>query len=87
MFYKIYCYPNHALEAVLSHVHVPARLTRLAFSLFQVVLAVDRCHIVQVGRSFVPACVQLLNSLVEPCFAGHGVAAFRSQISRALLFD
>ena len=40
----------------------------------------------QFGRSFVPACVQLCNSLDEPCFAGDGAAAFKSQINRALLF-
>ena len=31
--------------------------------------------------------LQLRNSLDEPCFAGDGVASFKSQINRALLFD
>ena len=42
---------------------------------------------VRFSRSFVSACVQVWNSLNEPCFAGDGVAAFKSQINRAFLFD
>ena len=86
-FYKIYCNPNHALEAALSQVHTPARLTQLAVSVHSKYLAVPRCRTVKFGRSFVPACEQLLNSLDEPCFAGDGVVAFKSQINLALLFD
>ena len=84
---KIYCYFHHTLEAALSRVHVPARLTRLAVSVHFRCLAVPRCSTVQFGRSFVPACVQLWHSLNEPCLAGDGVAAFKFQINRVLLFE
>ena len=84
MFYKICCNPNHALEAALHQVYVPAKLTRLVGSVHSRHLAVPRCRSVHFGRTFVPACVQLWNSLDEPCFAGDGVAAFKSVINRAL---
>ena len=87
MFYKIYCNPNHALEAALPQVYVPARVTRLAVSVHSRYLAVPRCRTVQFGRSFVPACVHLWNSLDEPYVTGDGEDAFESQINRALLFD
>ena len=42
----------------------------------------------QFSRSLVPECAQYCNSsLNELSFAGDGVAAFKSQINRALLFD
>ena len=75
------------LEAALPRAHVPARLTCLAVSVHSRYLVVPRCRTVQFGRSFVPACVQLWNSLDYPCFACDGVATFKSQINRALLFD
>ena len=60
---------NHALEAALPQVHVSSRLTRLTVS-------VPWYGTMQFGRLFAPACVQLWNSLSEPCFAGDGVGAF-----------
>ena len=86
MFYKIFCNPNHALEAALPRVCVPARLTLLAVSVHSRYLDVSRSHTVQFGRSFVHACAQYKNSLDEPCFACDGVTAFNSQIYPALLF-
>ena len=87
MFYKMNCNPKHASEAALTRVHVSSWLTRLAVSVHSRYLVAPRCHIVQFGRSFVPACVQLWNSLAGSRLAGDGVAAFKSRISRALLFD
>ena len=55
MFYKIHGNPNHALEAALLQVHVPARLTRLAVSVYSRNLDIPRCRTVQFNRSFVPA--------------------------------
>ena len=87
MFYKIYCYPYHALEATLPRVHVPARLTRLAVSGHSRYLVVLRCRIVQFSGLFAPACVYLWNSLDEPRFVGGRLAAFTSQINHALIVD
>ena len=87
MFYKIYCNPNHGLEAALPKIYVLARLTRLAVSVQSRHLAVPRCRTVQFCRSFVPACVQLWNSFDQPFFASDGVAAFKSLINHALFFD
>ena len=56
--FKIFCNPNHALEAALSKVQLPAKLTRQAVSVNSRYLAVPRRHTVQFGRSFVPPCVQ-----------------------------
>ena len=67
---------------------IPASSVRVllsCFSSFQV-FDVPRCRTVQFGMKFVPSCVWFWNSLDEPCFAGEGVAAFLSQINRALLF-
>ena len=66
IFYKLYCNLNHALEAALPRVYVPARLTPLAVSVHFKYLVVLRCRTVQFGRSFVLACVQLWNFLDEP---------------------
>ena len=87
MFYKIHRNPNLALEAALPRIHVPARLTRLAVLVHSRYLDVPRCCTVKFDRSFVPACVQLYNSLDEPCFAGDGVDALKSRINRTLFFD
>ena len=46
-FYKIYCIPNHALEAALPQVHVTSRLTCLAVSGHSRYLTVPRCRAVQ----------------------------------------
>ena len=81
--YKIHCSKNHALEAALPEESVPG----LAVSVHSRYLDVPRCRTFQFSRSFVPACVQLWNSLDEPCFAGDGVAAFKSLINHSLLFD
>ena len=78
-FNKIYCNPNHALEAALPQVHVLDRLSHLAVSIHSRYLSVPKCRTVQFGRLFVPSCVQLWNSLGETCFAGDGVAAFMSR--------
>ena len=86
MINKIRCSPNHALEAALPRVRVPARLTRLAVTVHSRYLDVPRCRTGQFGRSFVTACVQFSNSLDKSCFAGDGIAAFKSQLNRALLF-
>ena len=87
IFYEIHCIEIHALESALPLVHVLAvRLIYLAVSVHSWCLDVSRCRAVQFGRSFVPACVQLWNSLDEPCFAGDGVVAFKSQINRAFLW-
>ena len=66
MFYKIYCNHNHVLKAELPRVHVPARLTCLAVSVHSRYLPIPRCFTVLISRLFVPACVQLRNSLDEP---------------------
>ena len=43
-FYKIYCIPDHALEAALPRVHIPARLTSVTASVHSRYLAVSRCR-------------------------------------------
>ena len=51
LFYKIlYYYPNHALEAKLSRVHVPARLARPVVSvrLLQVFPGLTQCDLVDI---------------------------------------
>ena len=80
MFNNIYCNPNHAFEAALPEVYVPARLTSLAVSIHSRYLTVPMCRAVQFG-------VQVWNSLDEPCFAGDEEAAFKSRINRSLLID
>ena len=87
MFHKIYSDTNPFLEVVLPQVHVPARLTRLAVSVHSRYLDVPKCRTLQFSLSFVPAYVQLLNFMDESCIAGDGVAGFKSQINRALLFS
>ena len=72
IFYKINCNHNYALEK--------ARLPRLAVSVHSRHQDILRCRTAQFAKSFVPAYVQLWNSSDEPCFAGDGVAAFKSQI-------
>ena len=78
MFNKIRCNPYHTLEAALPRVSGPARMTFLAISVYSRYHGVPRCHTVQFGELFVPACVQFWNSLDEPCFVGDGVAIFKS---------
>ena len=85
MFYKINCSPNHALEVALPRVFVPARLTRLAVTVYSRYFDLSRCRTVQFDWSFVPASMQLWNSLDEPCVAGDGVAVVKVRINRALL--
>ena len=62
-------------------------LTCPAVSAHSRYFVVPGCRKVQFGRSFVPACMHLWNSLDESCSAGDGVTVFKSQINRALLFD
>ena len=83
MFYKIYCYPNHALEAALPGVCLPAILTRLVVSVHSRYLDVSRSRTLQLSRPFVPACARYWNSLDEPCFAGEDIADFKNQNSFA----
>ena len=56
-FYKIRCYPNHALEAALR-VRVPARLTSLVVSVHSRYLNAPRSLTVQFSCWFVSACAQ-----------------------------
>ena len=63
LYYKIRCNPNHAFEAALPRVRLPARLTRLAVSVHSRYLDVLRCRSVKFGKSYVPACEQFWNSL------------------------
>ena len=83
MFYKIRCSLNHALEASLAEVLVLVRLTRFFVSThFRYLMIVWQAQFnlrtLRVRK--------YLNSLDDSCFAGDGVAAFKSQINSALLF-
>ena len=76
-----------AVEVSLPKVQVPARLTRLIMFVYSRYLDDQRSHTVHIRWSFASACAQFWNYLVDHCFDGNGVAAFRSQINRAIFFD
>ena len=76
MFHKIHCSTNHTFEAVFPRVHGPARLIHLGVLFHFRYLIVPRCQTVQLGRLFVPACMELWNSLDGTCLANEGVDGF-----------
>ena len=58
MFYKIHCNPNHALEAALPGVRVPASLTHLVIYVHSRYLDDLRSCTVQFSRQCVPEYAQ-----------------------------
>ena len=85
LFYKIRSNASHPVHDLLPGLFVPRRATRLAESAHDFRLEVPRLRTSLCSRSFVPACVQLWNSLDRSVFANEGVDVFKSRVNRALL--
>ena len=84
VFYRIRGNAGHPVNALMPPVRVAPRLTRGALAAHSHTLEVPWARTVQFSRSFIPAVACCWNMLDESCFAGDGLAFFKSSVNRVL---
>ena len=85
MFYKIRGNQSHSVHSLIPPARGARRATRGALAAHSLSLEMPRARTEQFSRSFVPAVSSCWNSLDEVCFAGDGLASFKSSVNRCLL--
>ena len=85
MLYKIRCNPANPLNATLSGLCEPMRVTRGALVAHRHTYARPRCRTLQYSMTFISLSVSLWNDLANPVFDGVGLAGFNSRANAFLL--
>ena len=85
VFFKIDSLVDHPVCGLFPAQYVLRRPTRGALAVHSRSFEMPRSRTVQFSRSFVLSCVQLWNGLHESVFAGEGLGAFKTSVTRFLL--